>query len=360
MTTHVLLIDDDEDDFVIAKDLLRRIPGNEIELDWASNFETGFARFAQNKPDVVLLDYRLGAQTGIELLEKIREGGSTTPVILLTGQGDREIDVAAMKAGATDYLIKSELTTPILDRAIRYALSVSALNQRFADEHKRLMQIEKLSSIGMLAASVVHEVNNPLTGVKSLVEALSDDSMPAPKRSEYLAAIRDGLNRMGETMRGLLDLAREQPLTLAELAPLDVASSCLRLIGASLRSKGIAMEVRIASTERIAADRSRLMQALLNLLMNAADATPSGGKITVSLRRRANEAGITVTDTGTGIPKAIATRVLEPFFTTKPSGKGTGLGLAIVSSIAKAHKGSVEIESQGSSGTSITIWIPSR
>jgi signal transduction histidine kinase len=220
------------------------------------------------------------------------------------------------------------------------------------------MQAERLSTVGLIAASVVHEVNNPLSGVRSLAAALDDESMSAAKRKEYHAAIREGLGRMAETMRGLLDLAREQPLTLADIDSLEVVSSCLRLMAASLRAKGIAADLRIPAGQRLRADRAQLMQAVLNLLVNAADATPTGGRITLTLRQRDRQIGLAVTDTGTGIPKEIATRVLEPFFTTKPTGKGTGLGLAIVNNIMKAHKGSIEIDSNPGKGTTIILWLP--
>ncbi len=357
MSIRILLVDDDEDDFVIARDLIAEIPGGDFAVEWESSFDAGMEAWRTRPFDMILLDYRLGARSGIDFLVAVRESGAQIPVIVLTGQGDREIDVAAMTAGAADYLVKGELSSAILDRAIRYALSLAQLNQRFHEEHKRLTQIERLSSIGMLAAGIVHEVNNPLAGVKGLVTALDDETLPSHKRKEYIAAIRDGLTRMGETIRGLLDLAREQPLSMTELELSDVVRSCMRLVGMQLRDKGLQSEVQVAPGERVMGDRSRLMQALINLLLNASHATPSGGKITVSTVTRPGQIGLAVRDTGSGIPSEISQRVLEPFFTTKPIGQGTGLGLAIVNSIVKAHGGTLEIASEKDQGATVTLWL---
>ena len=142
----VLLVDDDEDDFVIARDLLAAIPGQFL-LDWESNFETALTASRKSSHDILLLDYRLSDRDGLDFLRRLREGGSTLPVIFLTGAADREIDMQAMRAGATDFLAKDGLSSEMLDRAIRYALSMSELNQRLLDEHQRLLRSDKLSDL---------------------------------------------------------------------------------------------------------------------------------------------------------------------------------------------------------------------
>lgn len=238
------------------------------------------------------------------------------------------------------------------------AQSLAALHQQMIDEHQRLVRLEKLSSIGLLAASIVHEVNNPLSGVRSLVASLTVDELTEDKRTEYLAAIKEGLDRVAETTRGLLDLAREQPVTMTDIYAAEVCAAALRLVGARLRSKGIVVDVKIPLHEVFRGDRSRVVQALLNLLINASDATPSGGSVIMHLRLADAEVGLAVTDTGSGIPKEIADRVAEPFFSTKPTGQGTGLGLAVVNSTMKAHRGRLQIETTSALGTTMTLWFP--
>ena len=105
----VLLVEDDEDDFILTRELLTDIPGQRFALDWVKTFDEGLRAMASNRHDVVLVDYRLGAQNGVELLRAATEGGCQAPVILLTGSGQHQVDVEAMQAGAADYLVKAQL-----------------------------------------------------------------------------------------------------------------------------------------------------------------------------------------------------------------------------------------------------------
>ena len=118
----VLLVEDDEDDYIIARDLFAEIRGNRFTLEWAKTFQSGLDAMLLNRHDVCLVDYRLGAQNGVDLLRAALEHGCLAPVILLTGIGEHQIDVEAMQAGAADYLVKSQLRPDSLERSLRYAL----------------------------------------------------------------------------------------------------------------------------------------------------------------------------------------------------------------------------------------------
>ncbi len=118
----VLLIEDDPDDYYLTRELLGEIPGNKIALDWASDFDTGLAALARCEHDAFLLDYRPGKDDGLKLLREGLRRGCKAPIILLTGQGDRDLALQALEAGAADYLVKTELDTIVLERSIRYAL----------------------------------------------------------------------------------------------------------------------------------------------------------------------------------------------------------------------------------------------
>lgn len=118
----ILVVDDDEDDFVVTRDLLSEIGGRTIETDWASTYSDGLRSLCANSHDVYLLDYRLGEKNGVELLKEAVAEGCCKPVILLTGQGDRELDLQAMEAGASDYLVKGQIDASLLERSIRYAI----------------------------------------------------------------------------------------------------------------------------------------------------------------------------------------------------------------------------------------------
>ena len=138
-TIRVLIVDDDEDDYILTRKLLEEINGTRYELDWISDIDSGIASFNAEAYDVILLDYYIGGRTGIEILREAAADGCTTPIILLTGLGDRDIDFAAMEAGAADYLEKNSLTVHLLERSLRYAIS-AALARKSLLEKSLLLQ----------------------------------------------------------------------------------------------------------------------------------------------------------------------------------------------------------------------------
>ena len=137
-TLKVLLIEDDEDDFFIAREMFSEFRGQKVQLDWVKNFSAGLDAMARNQHDICLVDYRLGAQNGVELLRAALDRGCRAPVILLTGQGEHEIDLEAMKAGAADYLVKGRLDASLLERSIRYAIERRRAADSAASEQARL------------------------------------------------------------------------------------------------------------------------------------------------------------------------------------------------------------------------------
>src|SRR6185436_7454500 len=134
----VLLVEDDEDDFIITRDLLSEMRAQRFTLDWMKTFETGLQGMLLNQHDVCLVDYRLGARNGVDLLRAALESGCQAPVILLTGAGEHEIDLEAMAAGAADYLVKTELQSRFLERSIRYAIQRKRAAAMAAFEQARL------------------------------------------------------------------------------------------------------------------------------------------------------------------------------------------------------------------------------
>jgi Serine phosphatase RsbU, regulator of sigma subunit len=138
-TVRILLIDDDEEDYLITRDILREVKGRRFDIQWASSFESGLALMKQNIHDVLLIDYNLGAHNGLELVREAVKSGCTAPVIMLTGQDDEKTDFEAMKAGAVDYLVKGRIDTALLERSIRYSIERS----REEDELRRSHQMER-------------------------------------------------------------------------------------------------------------------------------------------------------------------------------------------------------------------------
>ncbi len=136
-TIHILLVDDDYEDYLITRTRLQQIKDQQYELDWVDGFDKGFTNIMEGQHDVYLLDYRLGAKNGLELMQNVIAAGCEAPLILLTGQGDREIDLRAMRFGAADYLVKSELQAPLLERSIRYALERKKSQEALRESEER-------------------------------------------------------------------------------------------------------------------------------------------------------------------------------------------------------------------------------
>ncbi|HEY5298570.1 MAG TPA: response regulator [Verrucomicrobiae bacterium] len=148
----ILLVDDDEDDYIITRDLLARAGERRYQLEWINNYEAGLAAVQRGAHDICLLDYRLGERTGLELLRETQSCNDRLPIILLTGQGDREIDVEAMRAGAADYLIKGQLNADILERTLRYAIQKKRAQENLRRERDLISRIMETSPVGIVVA----------------------------------------------------------------------------------------------------------------------------------------------------------------------------------------------------------------
>jgi PAS domain S-box-containing protein len=233
---------------------------------------------------------------------------------------------------------------------------------RMRDLEKRVVQAEKLASLGQLAASVVHEINNPMTAVATYADALlsrASTSLTAdPNDVSKYRKIVENTDRVLRFTRDLVSYARPAQDTPEEV---DLNATIERAIGFCdhvLHKHGVTLERRFGEVPRFLAVRQNLVQVFVNLITNACHATPPGGRITVTTKTDDGQAVVELRDTGSGIPDDVKQRIFEPFFTTKPDGKGTGLGLSIVQGIVENHGGRVTVESSHGEGSIFTITLP--
>jgi two-component system NtrC family sensor kinase len=229
--------------------------------------------------------------------------------------------------------------------------------QKVREEQEKLVRAEKLSSLGVLASGVAHEINNPLSGVMGLVKSLRDGAVAEDRKEQYFSTILDGLERMRLTVQGMLDYARLRPPSRASFDVREMVESCLRLIAPATRKKDLDVDVALPAGRQILADRSQLMQAVVNVVMNAVYVAPPASVIRLTLVDGPDRVGLCVTDQGPGIDNPELARICDPFYTTKPEGEGTGLGLAITQNILAAHGGGLAIDSALGRGTTVTLWI---
>src|SRR5690606_33212893 len=227
---------------------------------------------------------------------------------------------------------------------------------------KQLQISEKMASIGMLAAGVAHEVNTPLTGIASFTQMLLEGADPADPRTQLLEKIERQTFRAAKIVNGLLTLSRQGAAGLSDRAPVDVNAvigDVLGLVEHQLEAANIRIRRELAPSALVVDGiEHKLQQVFLNLFLNARDAMPRGGWLSVTTRREEGSVIAEVADTGSGIPAEHLARIYDPFFTTKPIGHGTGLGLSIAYGIVREHDGTINVESHLGQGTRFTLTLP--
>ena len=225
---------------------------------------------------------------------------------------------------------------------------------------EQLQLSDKMASIGLLAAGVAHEVNTPLTGISSFTQMLLESTEADDPRNKLLEKIESQTFRAAKIVNGLLNLSRPARTDVA--GPVDVntvMNDVLVLLEHQLQTSNIQLCRELSSTPTVVQGvEFKLQQVFLNLILNACDAMPNGGRMSISSRVEGHQAIIEVADTGNGIANENLSRIYEPFFTTKTVGQGTGLGLAIVYGVVQEHRGAIDCRSGPGEGTRFTVTLP--
>lgn len=234
--------------------------------------------------------------------------------------------------------------------------------------HEHLLRVEKMATIGKLAAVVAHEINNPLAGILTYAKLLRKwtdrDEVGTTKKQDTgqcLDLIASESRRCGDLVKNLLTFSRTAPMNVVSTDLNAVLDRSVRLVAHQLEMNGIELHLDLApGLPRIQSDPSQIEQVVLALVMNAIDAMPRGGnlKLRTQLREETREALIQVRDDGPGIAPEILPRIFEPFLTTKESGKSVGLGLAVSQSIVERHHGRIDVQSEPGKGTTFTVTLP--
>lgn len=224
---------------------------------------------------------------------------------------------------------------------------------------RQIGQSEKLAAVGRMAAGIAHEINNPLTGLLTFVHLLQDEQGLSKKGREYLDVMFNETTRMREIVLGLLDFAHESSSEMKTLDLNEVIRQGLKLLRSQKGFENIAIEEKLAeSLPRVHGDANQLQQVLVNLYLNACEAMPGGGTLSISTSERDAGVSVAIADTGRGIKEEHLGKIFDPFFTTKPVGKGTGLGLSVSYGIVRQHGGTMDVHSEEGKGTTFTIVLP--
>ncbi|MBL7177793.1 MAG: response regulator [Desulfobacteraceae bacterium] len=244
---------------------------------------------------------------------------------------------------------------------------IRRLEQQF-DDQARLLHQDKMMSLGRLAASVVHEINNPLAGMLNYIRLMIKILNRGPfeqknmdKFQRYLGLIENETGRCSEIVSNLLALSRKSKLEFREMNIRELMQKCIMLSQHKLTLENIQLKTDpIKENPMISGDFNQIQQCIINLILNAIDAMPDGGTLTlgVSIDHDKNVVEIRIGDTGQGISKEDLTHIFDPFYTTKMEGKGLGLGLSTVYGIIDRHKGTISVESDLGKGSVFTIKLP--
>jgi two-component system NtrC family sensor kinase len=239
-------------------------------------------------------------------------------------------------------------------------LRVDEKTRELQNAHENMVVVEKMVSLGKLAATVAHEINNPLAGISTYARLLRKGLGENGKADRALAMMEDEAMRCGRIVRNLLLFSRDQAACFAEVKLSELIDRDVMLVQHGAALGAVEIQIDLADDlPSIHADRGQIQQLLLVLFMNAIEAMPNGGTLTISARRgRNDDVVLTVADTGCGIPPEQHAAVFEPFFTTKQEGQGVGLGLAVAYGIVERHGGRIELESAPDMGTTFTIRLP--
>ncbi|MCU0353850.1 MAG: hybrid sensor histidine kinase/response regulator [Cytophagales bacterium] len=398
----ILLIDDDEDDFILTRDTLSEIPSRKYALDWEPDFEKARELVSRRLHDVYLVDFQIGAFSGLDLIGEAHGNGIAAPLILLTGKSDPEIDERAMRAGAADYLVKGTFGLSDLERSIRYSLEhaknlaeIRKLNtslekrveQRTRDlamalqeleqtnenllraEQEILKALEKERELNALKSRFVtmasHEFRTPLSTVLSSAALIAKYNGPddEPNRQRHIARIKSAVNNLTSILNDFLSISK---LEEGKVVSNPVEFSVPELTGevveemSGLVKPGQEIRCQHAGRTEVMLDKNLTRNILINLISNAIKYSGEGKPIEIRTDLQNAHLEIAVRDHGIGIPESEQAHMFSRFFRAQNASniQGTGLGLTIVKRYVELMHGSIDFESRESKGTVFTIRIP--
>jgi two-component system cell cycle sensor histidine kinase/response regulator CckA len=366
----VLLVEDSEHDIESLKHELRQ-GGYEAEISCVQTADAMEAALQNGAYDVVVSDFNLPRFAGPDALRILQASGRDLPFIVVSTQVGEDRAIEMMRAGAHDFVMKEKLgrLVPVIERELREA--THRLERRRLED--QLRQAQKMEAVGRLAGGIAHDFNNLLMAVTGYSEMVLERMSGEDPLRKNVEEIRNAGTRAAALTRQLLTFSRKHvvlPAVLdANVVVTDLERMLRRLIG-----EDIELTTSVARVPTpVYADRGQLEQVLMNLVVNARDAMPNGGRLHIETSRVAVHAsdkarfpGVTageyvsieVRDTGIGMAPELVARIFEPFFTTKDAAKGTGLGLSTVYGIVKQADGVVLVDSTPGEGTVFRVLLP--
>ena len=401
------MIDDDKDDFMIVRDLIKDVTHHKYTIDWRPSYEEGLKSISEKKHDVYLIDYKLGAKTGLDLINRAIEIGCEAPLIILTGENNFEIDNQAMNAGAADYIVKSDISGHILESSIRYAIANmkhkkemhelnAALEKRVKSRtldleetlsklkksQNELIEAKNKAEIAANTAELAskaktdflscmsHEIRTPLNAIIGFTKVVQDTNL-TKNQKEYLNAIRTSGNLLLVLINDILDLAKVEAGKITfEYTPFNLISSIseiLKLFETKINEEKLQLVFNPDPSipKFLIGDPVRLNQIILNLVGNSVKFTKKG-KIGLGIQMLDEDKEkvtlqFSVTDTGIGIPENNLNSIFDKFQQVSNETSriccGTGLGLTIAKQLIELQEGTITVKSKVYKGSTFNFIL---
>jgi len=403
----ILIVDDEE----AVRSVFSSSLGSKYDCSTAASFDEAMALLASESFALVITDLIMPGRSGIELLREITARFPDTFVIVASGVDRSQRVIDAIRLGASDYLIKPcdmDVLDITVDRALqrralvrnarRYKLDLERRNNELRESKAKLQRLqaeivknEKMASLGVLAAGVAHELNNPAGFIIGNLEILKhsaggfacllkfyEELSLGPVETEALKQLKDeidyentfaelslmiadccdGAERIRDVVQNLQTFSRQDQADYKKIDIHEGIESTIHFLARYYSSGSINLFRDYATLPMVDCFAGQLNQVWMNLLANAADAVETGGDVFISTSQLNGKVIVKISDTGCGMQPEHLTRIFDPFFTTKSVGKGTGLGLSVSYSIIERHSGSIEVESLPGQGTTFRVILP--
>ena len=364
--TQLLLVEDDEDDYILTCDYLEQLDSHTFNVQWVSSPEQAIETLSKNEHDICLLDYRLGASNGLDVLKEAIANGFSGPIIMLTGQSDDELDSAALDAGAVDYLIKGEMSSSRFARAIRYALARKDVE---GERVERLKAEAENRSKDRFLAHLSHELRTPLSSILGYTELLMQSDFSQQAENELGVIYRNGKHLLS-LLNDVLDLSKiaadKLELTPSEVNLDSMLADVYTLMRVSVLDKGLALKFESDQALPLVArlDATRVRQILINLINNAVKFTDKGEIVVKAWTQHVDGTEMlffSIKDSGMGIAPEKQQLIFKPFEqiadVESRSVGGAGLGLAICAELLSRMQGNISLHSEIGKGSTFTISV---
>ena len=376
----LLVVEDNPGDVRLLREMFSEDASHSTEVTHVESIGEAEIHLSQRPVDIILLDLGLPDGNGLDAVRRAHMAAPGVPLVVLTGLDDESMAAQALQEGAQDYLIKGQIETRGLLRAMRHAIERKVLDDGRKAAESQLLQGQKLESIGRLAGGIAHDFNNMLFAIHGYAELLGQDiTSDDPERLDperlmpSVNAISQAADRATALTAQLLAFSRQQVVT-PTVIDINEAVTTVEPMLNQLTGENMLLVMKLdPEAGHIRADAGQIGQIIVNLVVNGRDALPNGGTVTIETGTVAIEESYTieqfdvkpgpfvllaVSDTGVGMDRETREHIFEPFFTTKDVGKGTGLGLATTYGIVHQAGGHIWVYSEPGHGSTFKLYFP--